>query len=465
MLATAVVCATVAFADTIVLKNGRRIYADRVREANGKVEYEVGDDSFSIAKGLVDHVEGGGVAPTRSGTSGTTAAEKLPAEVAPRLPNEEQLHAKIVKDGDVDLQALTAATRGGGSAAAAAYFVAGKTEYIHGDFAKAQQYLISALGEEPHQPVILDQLALVLSDMHHYSEALSYARQAVVAADNSADTHTVLGWIYFHSDRTKDAITEFKRAQAIHPDAGVQSMLELAQRESHAESGFGEQSSGHFNFRFEGDTPRELRAQLLTTLEAHYDELARVFGSSPHQSITVSLYSEQAFFDVTRAPGWTAAENDGKLRIPVQGLTGVTPELSRVLKHELAHSFIAEITRNRCPVWLHEGVAQYVEGETSRAAGPTLAKIFTSGNQVPLRMLEGSFFTLNSREASLAYAESLAAVEYVVSTYGMSDVVVILRRLGAGASPEDAIRAAVHVNYSSFESDVGTYLKKTYGAN
>ncbi len=61
-----------------------------------------------------------------------------------------------------------------------------------------------------------------------------------------------------------------------------------------------------------------------------------------------------------RPPGREAL-NDGKLRIPISGLSSMTPELAHVLKHELAHSFIARLSGGRCPPWLHEGIAQFLE--------------------------------------------------------------------------------------------------------
>ncbi|HEY4904144.1 MAG TPA: hypothetical protein VIH89_11780, partial [Candidatus Sulfotelmatobacter sp.] len=50
----------VAAADTIHLKNGRTILADHVRENGNHYEYEIGDDSYAIAKSTVDHVDAGG---------------------------------------------------------------------------------------------------------------------------------------------------------------------------------------------------------------------------------------------------------------------------------------------------------------------------------------------------------------------------------------------------------------------
>src|SRR5580704_15055595 len=52
------------------------------------------------------------------------------------------------------------------------------------------------------------------------------------------------------------------------------------------------------------------------------------------------------------APSWVGALNDGRIRVPVEGLTSLTPELSRILKHELTHSFVQQKTHGRAPVWL-----------------------------------------------------------------------------------------------------------------
>ena len=133
------------------------------------------------------------------------------------------------------------------------------------------------------------------------------------------------------------------------------------------------------------------------------------------------------------------AINDGKLRIPIEGVSSMTPELSRVLKHELAHSFIADITHNRCPTWLNEGVAQAVEPKSSASHGQALAQLFGSSSQIPLNALEGPFNSFSTYQAVVAYAESLAAVEYIRDTYGMSDVVRILERIGQGSSAEAAL--------------------------
>src|SRR4051812_2264060 len=56
----ALACLASACAETIHLKNGRTIYADSVREANGRVEYTIGDNTFSISKASVLSIAAGG---------------------------------------------------------------------------------------------------------------------------------------------------------------------------------------------------------------------------------------------------------------------------------------------------------------------------------------------------------------------------------------------------------------------
>ena len=141
----------------------------------------------------------------------------------------------------------------------------------------------------------------------------------------------------------------------------------------------------------------------------------------------------------------------------------MTPELARVLKHELAHSFINQLSARRCPPWLNEGIAQLLEPKALGGDGPQLAQLFKSERYIPLNVLEGSFMRLSGGEAYVAYAESLAAVSYINDSYGMGDIQRILQRLSEGSSTEAALRATIHSDYGQLESELGKYLSDKYG--
>ena len=227
-----------------------------------------------------------------------------------------------------------------------------------------------------------------------------------------------------------------------------------------AEADFRSDASTHFNMRYEGEKASpKLREQILLVLERHFDDLVSTMGVLPRDPIAVVLYTNQTYFDVTLAPSWTAALNDGKLRIPVEGLTSVTPDLSRVLKHELAHSFIRQATNGRCPVWLNEGLAQLVEPQSAARYRNSLTRLFESGKQTPLQSMEGSFIGLDSRQAAIAYIESLAYVEYIRDSYGMNRIADIMRYLNEGQSPEESLKSAVHDDYSQLEEEFARNLR------
>jgi len=453
-----------AWADTIHLKNGRTIVADHVRENGNHYEYEVGEDSYAIPKSLVERVEVGGM--PAQGTSGSAKIADLPAFMpADSLANEGDLITKVIREGKIDPDAL-AGLEGKGNAelSATANFIAGKFEFDHGNLAQSRQYFESALRYQPDNSTILIYYAAVLVRTGNASQALPYAQQAVRFAPNSSDAYTMLGYAQFASDHTRDAVLSWKRSLQLRPDPAVSRLLAKAQREESVESDFSQGESSHFVLHYEGkQTSEAFRAQILAALESDYDDLARDLGNPPRDNILVTLYTEQAFFDITHAPAWVGALNDGKLRIPISGLSAMTPELARVMKHELAHSFITQLSGGRCPPWLHEGIAQLVEPRSLSGEGHQLSVLFRTQQNIPFNALEGSFVSFSGVRASIAYAESLAAVSYISDAYGMSDIQRILQLLSQGNSTEAALRATIHSDYGQFEADVARYLADKYG--
>jgi hypothetical protein len=454
-----------AFADTICLKNGRKILVDHVRENGTRYEYEIGDNSFAIPKSLVDHVEAGGMPASSSAAHGASVADLPAFTPADSLANEGDLVAKIIREGKVDTDALSALEgKGNAELSATANFIAGKFEFERGNVNQAKRYFENALRFQPENSTILVYYAALLVRTGNAAQAMPYAQRAVRAAPDSPDAYTMLGYAQFASDHTRDAVASWKHSLALRPDATVQQFLAKAQREQTAESDFAQRESSHFVLKYEGkQTSEGFRGQILSALESDYDDLSRDLGSPPRDNVLVTIYTEQAFFDVTQAPSWSGAINDGKLRIPVSGLSSLTPELARVLKHELAHSFINQLSAGRCPSWLHEGIAQLLEPKSLGGTGHQLAQLFKAQRNIPLNMLEGSFQQFSGSQAYLAYAESLAAVSYINESNGMSDIQRILQALSQGTSTEAALRSTIHSDYGQLETDLTKYLADKYG--
>jgi len=79
-----------------------------------------------------------------------------------------------------------------------------------------------------------------------------------------------------------------------------------------------------------------------------------------------------------------------------------------------------------------------------------------------LQMLEGSWMALPGNAASFAYAWSLAAIESIVQSGGISDVSRLLDAIAASASTEEALRQSLHSDYSDLEQQTLTFLRHEY---
>jgi len=453
--------------DVITLKNGRVIVADSSREENDKIHYTIGDNDFAISKALVESIVAGDPkAVTESSTAPKVDIAKfqVPAP-ASLLQLSSELPRLIAPNRQVDVDVLNKiVAEGPAERSAAALYVAAHQELALNDLKQALRYLEQARTFMPKNDLLMDDQASVLLKMGHNREAVESAESAARLAPNTAMGFTLLGLAYFNLDRSKDAAAAFTRSLKLQPDDQVKEMLEKVQRELATDEKFQSETSPHFKMRFEGgQVSAVFRHELLQALEDHFHELVSEIGYTPPDDIPVILYTQQQFFDVTRAPTWTGALNDGKLRIPIQGLSSVGAELSKTLKHELAHSFINQLTRGRCPAWLNEGVAQLLEPRSTLADGHELALIYGAGKNVPLNQLEGGFTSYSGISATIAYVESLAAVEHIRDVYGMSSVSGIMRRIGEGMSTEAALRAEIHSGYDGLAQELSASLKQRYG--
>ncbi len=456
-------------ADQIVLKNGRKILAYNVVEEGDKIRYETSAGQLSLPKSIVDHIEKGGLVPmVESPAAAAASLVGPPPEMEPSASGTE-IDKSVVRDGTVDREFIARmeneAKSGGIEAnerAALAHHAAAQFELSHGDMRHALDDEKAALTYAPGQPVLLMDTAYIYLKQSEFKESLEYLDRAKRAAPKNPDVYKLAGWAYSGMNRPDLAAEEWKKAVAIRPDADVVAALEKAERDKKEEENYKENESAHFQLKYNGAAEPSLAREVLHVLEGEYTQIENELNYSPPEPIGVILYTQQGFADITQAPGWVGALNDGRIRVPVQGLTGVNSELSRVLRHELTHSFVGQETHGRAPVWLQEGLAQWMEGKRSDENAAVLVQIYATGQSAPLGKLEGSWMGLSADVARYSYAWALANVEYIVQTQGMGEIDRILERLAAGTTTEDALRGVIHDDYGDLMQGTADYLKKNY---
>jgi tetratricopeptide (TPR) repeat protein len=485
---TILAVATIAPADTLYLKNGMYIVVTRATEKDGQIEYWVGSTKYTISKTLVTRIESGNrpstntlssnhaapaiqdlshrdSAPTTANTGHDTLRMPLPGGPKQNEPYWTALRGRILQGDRVNQMKLAEIELDhDASTTSNAYFLAGVTEMQAGSPGNASAYFESALRATPEKANLLEWHAIALSAQGRYDDAVHELEHAISLAPDSAHLQQLLGLAQYNADHTGEAVIAWKRALELAPDPSTGAWLRKAERELEVEERSRRRQSAHFILHYQGDaTSPDLQQQLLATLDDGYRDLVSQLGYEPSEKIIVILYTQKEFVDITEAPSWAGAINDGKLRIPIRGVAVMNPELERVLKHELTHSFLSSLAGGRCPTWLNEGMAQMMEPRSSGPFAQPLAALFQQRKEMPFSVLEHPFIRFSDAQAQVAYAESLSGAEYLRERFGMGEVVRMLRNIGSGTEPELALRQSTGMDYSAFEQRIGEYLAKASG--
>jgi hypothetical protein len=141
-----------------------------------------------------------------------------------------------------------------------------------------------------------------------------------------------------------------------------------------------------------------------------------------------------------------------------------------VLTHELVHVAMGGARDSRTPMWLVEGLADYVgykkAGVSTRAAGRELAALIASGD-VPASPPGRDAFTGSGERLSAAYEEAWLACRMIAERYGESKLVRLYRTAmaepGDAGDPrieERALRSVLGVGSSEFAAQWRAYMRK-----
>ena len=321
-----------------------------------------------------------------------------------------------------------------------------------------------ALKYLPHDQALTLALGYLLWKQEHYLEAVDLLLPEADRYPQSPDYSRALGLGLLRDGESRSSHHGVEQG-ACHSRQcpNCVEAVDKAQREREVSGAYSELRSEHFLLRYDGQQNEKLSGEILNSLDGSFQDLVLDLDYSPPEAIVAILYPNQDFRDITRSPSWVGALNDGKIRVPVSGLTQMTPDLARVLKHELTHSFVRQITLGHCPTWFNEGLAQLEEGATTAGMGSRLAQAVAAGKTPALASLEGSFMGLSPDQAVQAYAMSLAALEYLRDAFGIAEVRRMLKQMPS-SDFSTILQNDLRMDYPTFETEVANYVVKKYGS-
>lgn len=305
----------------------------------------------------------------------------------------------------------------------------GVTELAGNDLEDAAAHLeqAAALGDRAE---VLSALGITYvrdGDHERAAPALEAALRLKPADPNAL---LALSQVYLSQNRRPAALDLLERAK----EAGARGpeldkLLAQLRREVDAEWDFVQLDSRHFRVSFADNDDRGAVRQVLDALEDAYDAVGAKFGHVADEPTAVVLYTQQDFHSVTQTPDWAGGAFDGRIKLPVRGLSENEPALARVARHEYAHNLVARLSSKHCPVWLNEGLAVWAEEEHDGDRESWAHNTIAGQELFSLEQMGGSFSALPPGRVEVAYAESYLAVRMLVDRYGARTLPALLDAL------------------------------------
>ncbi len=136
------------------------------------------------------------------------------------------------------------------------------------------------------------------------------------------------------------------------------------------------------------------------------------------------------------------------------------------LWHELAHVITLQLSKQRVPRWLTEGISTYEEKLGSPAWGRegelSFVAAYGLGEHMSVRELNAAF--QDPEKISLAYYEASILTEHIVGKYGMGALRKLLMTYGEGLEGEAALKAGLGVDIDTLQADFDKLLSSKYGS-
>jgi hypothetical protein len=319
----------------------------------------------------------------------------------------------------------------------------------HGDAEKAASLFREALDRSPRNPALHFGAGWAAYALGQYDAATSALRRALEYDPSFVQAAALLGTVAYANNDLDLAVRSMEKAAALAPnDPRIHRQLEQWRKESAVHAGLNERATTRFRVLYEGTKQEDIGDRVSSVLESAFWTIGKQLNSYPGEALTVILYTNKQFQDVTRAPAWAGGGYDGRIRLPASGALRTPATLDRVLRHELVHAMIAHVAPRNVPTWIHEGLASVLESSDRTWVKKALDR---TTEVFALEDLSAGFQHLNGAEALVAYAESAVAADILCERLG-PNLGVFLQLLGSGHTPDQAL-STLNVRPEAFHAE------------
>lgn len=135
------------------------------------------------------------------------------------------------------------------------------------------------------------------------------------------------------------------------------------------------------------------------------------------------------------------------------------------LWHELGHVITLQMSNQRVPRWLTEGISEWEETQArkdwTRPGDAMFARVLNRGEAIKLKEFNESF--QDPKRISLAYYQGRLVVDYMVRTFGQPAMNRLLRAYGQGLDTDAALKQVLDTDLTKMQAGFDQYLEREFG--
>lgn len=246
------------------------------------------------------------------------------------------------------------------------------------------------------------------------------------------------------------AVSQIQEAVRLQPDdEGLQVRQQQLEAEEELYRTFLTDATAHFESRYDPADAEMVQwiPDLQADLEDAWAEVVEGLGIQPQQRILVMWLDPERYR--WRAPDWSSGLYDGRVRIVIDDYPAEREAIRRTLRHELTHAVLHTVG-TRIPTWLHEGMAQLMEGRPVDLAEQALEQ------RMPLRLsvadLDGNWTGwTDTDKVAQAYFYSMLLSDWLSQEFGTNALPNLFQNL-RGTSWEEGWARTFGASFEEVEA-------------
>lgn len=343
--------------------------------------------------------------------------------------------------------------------------------YFSGNYEKALSHYENAFYNSPDNMKLAAKCGLAAQQLMHYEKALEYFQKALKVNPDSFFLLFSIGRSNYELKYFEEAIEYWEKAAKIakneREQRAVEDAIKAAKEMLASTEGSTRDENQRFVIHFAGNSQEDLGEIAFDTLDEIFFQVTELLAYNPDVKINVVFFLTEEYYKINK--DWSAGAAQGiQIMIPLKSGYKSPDYIKGLLAHEFTHTIIHLKTNNRCPLWLNEGLAQYLEFTASNGSPEEMRYDYVSiyenefvEKQSYVRLNEvPSYIGGSSRlNISKGYIASYLAVRCMADFYGEASFDSVLTALGQGKSIDEAMVEATGKDMSDFQQEFEGWLR------